>query len=322
MRILVTGATGFIGSEVARQLAAAGSRPRVLVRRLTRAPLLASLDVEPRFGDLDSPSSLRRALRGIDAVIHLGGRATFEPYDRLRPTLVDGTGRLAACAAEEGVDRIVFGSSLFVYPGTGPVDDSTPPRPVLGYGRAKLHAEAVLQAVEDAGGPAAALVRLPHVYGPESLLFGMVRRRLVLFPGRGDNAFAQLHVADAARVLIAAAEQRWTGAAPVADEQPVTWNEFFEVLRSAAPRTRVLRIPEPMARLGAGVAGALMGRLGPTMLGTDTVRGWNLTLPMAGGRLWDELGLRPRYPSVLSGIPATLDSCVAFRWVHPLSDWS
>ncbi len=322
MTILVTGATGFIGSEVARQLAATGQQTRVMVRRPSRAPLLAGLDVEPVYGDLTSIPSLVRAVQGVDVVIHLGGRATFEPYSRLRPTMVEGTAHLARVAAEAGVGHIVFGSSMFVYDGSAAIGDDTAARPKLGYGQAKLDAEAALSRTTEAGGPTVASIRLPHVYGPQSLLFGLVRRRRVVFPGPGDNPFAQLHVEDAARVLIAAALQRWTGTAPVADDETVTWNDFFAILTTFAPDTRVLRVPWRLAVGGAAVAGTLLSRRGPTMVSADTVKGWNLSLRLTHCRLWSELDLLPRYRGVLEGIPACLDGSVAFRWRHPMFDRS
>lgn len=322
MTILVTGATGFIGSEVVRQLAAAGQQTRVMVRRPSRAPLLAGLDVEPLYGDLTSVPSLARAVRGVDVVIHLGGRATFEPYSRLFPTMVQGTAQLARVAAEAGVGHIVYGSSMFVYDGSSAIGDETTASPALAYGRAKLDAEAALSRITEAGGPTVASVRLPHVYGPQSLLFGLVRQRMVVFPGPGDNPFAQLHVEDAARLLIAAALQRWSGTAPVADDESVTWNDFFEILTTFAPNTRVVRVPRRLATGGAGVAGAVLGRRGPTMVSADTIRGWNLSLRLTSRRLWSELDLVPRYRGVLEGIPACLDGSVAFRWRHPVFDHS
>ena len=322
MTILLTGATGFIGSEVVRQLAAAGEKTRVMVRRPSRAPLLAGLDVEPLFGDLTSIPSLARAVKGVDVVIHLGGRATFEPYSRLFPTMVEGTAQLARVAADAGVGHIVYGSSMFVYDGSTVIGDDTVASPALAYGQAKLDAEAALRRTTEAGGPTVASIRLPHVYGPQSLLFGQVRHRKVVFPGPGDNAFAQLHVEDAARVLIGAALQRWSGTAPVADDETVTWNDFFEILTTFAPETRVVRVPRRLATGGAAVAGMVLGRRGPTMVSADTIRGWNLSLRLTSGRLWSELDLVPRYRGVLEGIPACLDGSVAFRWRHPVFDHS
>jgi uncharacterized protein YbjT (DUF2867 family) len=72
-KVLVTGATGFIGIEVSRQLAEHGMRPRLMVRRPVRGLMLRSLDAEIMQADIRSPESLRRILAGIDTVIHLGG---------------------------------------------------------------------------------------------------------------------------------------------------------------------------------------------------------------------------------------------------------
>ena len=319
MRTLVTGATGFIGLEVTRQLSAAGARPRVLVRRPSRAALLSGLDVETVEGDLGSATSLRRAVDGVDAVIHLAARATMEPYPYVRPTLVDGTDRLVRAAVAAGVGHVTFGSSVLVHDeADGPVRDDTPARSRLGYGRAKIEAERLLAS----SGVPAACVRLPHVYGPHSLLFGMVRRRVVPFPGSGRARFGQLHVEDAARVLVAASSQRWTGCAAVADRWSPTWDEFFAVLAGAAPLTRVVRVPPAVGWAGTRVAGPLLSRVGPTIVSPDTVRSWNVDLPVETSSLWSALGLAPHHPTVRDGIPAVLDGSVAFRWRHPLFDRS
>jgi len=67
-RVLVTGATGFIGYEVARQLSDRGFRPRLMVRRPERGDLLSGLDAELIHGDLTRPSSLVRAVQGVDTI--------------------------------------------------------------------------------------------------------------------------------------------------------------------------------------------------------------------------------------------------------------
>ena len=71
MKTLVTGATGFVGSHVARQLVERGDTVRALVRRSSRIDNLASLDVEPVYGDLQDPDTLLQAVKGVGRVFHV-----------------------------------------------------------------------------------------------------------------------------------------------------------------------------------------------------------------------------------------------------------
>ena len=321
-RVLVTGATGFIGYEVARQLCAQGLRPRLMVRRPERGSLLSGLDAELIHGDLTRPSSLTRAVQGIDTVLHLGARAAFETYARVYPTIVQGSMALLQTAQQAGVQRFVYASSLFVYgPQTHPITAQTPAIPCLDYGRAKLEAESALATQARQTGMRFAAIRLPHVYGARGLLFQQLHGGLALFPGRGDNLFSHLHVEDAGRLLIEVAAQDWAGVSAVADDRSVPWHAFFATLREHYPRYRELHLPMWLARLGAMAIGPVMRwRSRPSLATPDTIVGWNLPLPVTPRLLWDELALKPRYATIDSGIPAVLDDCVAFRWRHPILD--
>jgi nucleoside-diphosphate-sugar epimerase len=322
MKILVTGATGFIGTEVARQLAWRGWQPRLAIRRPSRGPLVNALDAEVVHADLLAPATLRRAVVGCDAVIHLGGRAVFEPARRLVDTFVHGTRALAEAAVEAGVGRFVFASSLLVHGDEdAPITASTAPRPAVDYGRVKLFVERRLAALGSVAGMQVANVRLPHVYGPTDQLFGRIRRGWVVVPGRGDAPYAHLHVRDAARVLIAAAEQGWAGASAVGDHEPVGWRTFLAEVDRALPGLRVARFPAPFARAGTEVlASATSWRTRPLLQTPDAVVSWNLRLPVDPQALWPELGLQPQLPTYREGIAATLDDQVAFRWRHPVED--
>lgn len=320
--VLITGATGFIGVELVRQLGARGIRPRILVRRPHRAALLTSFETDPIQGDLTSPETLRRAVEGVDTIIHLGGRASFESYRRLRPTIVDGTVELGRMAAAAGVKHFVYASSLFVYGNQeAPIDGSTKAVPRLGYGRAKLEAEAGLAKIAASSGMGLACIRLPHVYGPQSILFHQVRSGFAVFPGRMTNRCGQLHVADAARILAAVGEQRWQGTSPVADTTNVTWAQYFDVLRELYPYFRLIPLPSWFALAGAAVLEPALSRQSrPTLYTKDTVVGFNLDLPVAPGLVWSDVGLEPQYPSAYEGIPAVLDGYVKYRWRHPMMD--
>lgn len=321
-KALVTGATGFIGVELVRELREMDVQTRLLVRRPHRAALLASWDTELVYGDLAVPSSLNRAVEGVDTVFHLGGRASFESYRRLKPTILDGTVALAQRAAAAGVEQFVFASSLFVYGNQSePIAAATPARPAIGYGIAKLEAENRLSAIAASSGMGVASLRLPHVYGPQSILFEQVRRGFAIFPGGMTNRCGQLHVEDAARALALAGRQRWTGSSPVADEEIVTWSDYFAILGELYPSMRLLPLPKWFGYSGAAIVEPLASRKGrPTLYTKDTVIGFNLNVPVAPGLLWQDLGATPRYPTVREGIPAVLDGYVHFRWRHPLTD--
>jgi len=322
MRFLVTGATGFIGYEVARQLAAAGARSRLMISRPERGMLLAGLDAELVLGDLTRPVSLPRAVAGMDAVIHLGARATFEDISTLRPTIVDGTLALAEAAASAGVRMFVYASSLLAY-GSSPsaISPATPALPQLDYGRAKLEAEAALATVAAHSQLRVAALRLPHVYGARDLMFEQIRRGSLFLPGRGHNLYAHMHVADAARILIETAQQGWTGASPLADTCSTTWRDFIGVIGDHYSRFRTYWIPSWMALSAtAAISLALSWRKRPTIMTRGSVVGFNLNLPVEPGLVWKDLGIAPRYPTVNEGIPAALDECVAFRWRHPVFD--
>jgi nucleoside-diphosphate-sugar epimerase len=322
-RVLVTGATGFIGYAVARKLAQRGLRPRLMVRRPARGRLLSHLDAELVYGNLLRPESLARVVEGVDTIFHLAARATFERYNRLRPTIVGGSTELMKAATRAGVKRFVFASSLLVYGSTdGEIDASTPARPQIGYGIAKVEAEESLRRQASAG-MELAILRLPHVYGARSFLFDQLKNGFLLFPGSGENVYSHLHVEDAADLLVEVAARGWTGTSPVADHDPSTWNGFFGVLDKFYPAMRLLQIPAALAIAGASVLEAgLSRRKSPTLFTADTVRGWLLNLPVRRGLVWQELGLEPRYPSINVGIPASLDETVAFRWLHSTVDRS
>jgi nucleoside-diphosphate-sugar epimerase len=321
---LVTGATGFIGLEVARQLAAAGQRPRLVVRRPNRGALLHQLDAELVQADLRSPASLRRAVAGCDRVIHLAGRAVFERAPRLVDTFVHGTRNLAEAAADAGVERFVFASSLLVHgPQAAPITAVTPPRPIVDYGHVKRYVERKLTAFGQRTGLQVANIRLPHVYGPTDQLFSRVQRRQLLIPGRSSRPYAHLHVTDAARVLVRAAELGWVGSSPVGDAEPAGWDDVLGYLQELQPDVTIIRVPEALALLGTRMlAPALALRSAPALQTPDAVRSWNLELPVDPDALWPELGIRPQYPTYREGIPAVLDACVAFRWRHPVADRS
>lgn len=322
-KVLVTGATGFIGFEVARQLADRGLRPRLLVRRPLRGMILKALDAEIMQGDLMQADSLARAVAGIDTVIHLGALAAFISYRLVRPSIVEGSRNLMEAARGAGVAQMVYGGSLLVYGNqVGVIDQNTPPRPASGYGRAKLEAEQMMRAMAGEAGMRFASLRLPHTYGARSLFFEEARRGRIFFPGSGRNRYAHMNVVDAARALIHTAASGLSGAMVVADDLPCTWNEFFEAVRTYYPRLSVTRIPQALALIGTGLLDAACTLLHrPNLYSVGAVRSWNLNQPVEPETLPRVIGIAPLYPTIQEGIPAVLDESIAFCWRHSMKDF-
>jgi nucleoside-diphosphate-sugar epimerase len=316
-KVLVTGATGFIGIEVSRQLAERGMRPRLMVRRPVRGLMLRHLDAEIMQADIRSPASLRRILKGVDTVIHLGARAAFEPYPRLYPSIVKGSLNLMQAAIEARISNFVYGGSLLVYGDSAqPIDQESGTSPMSGYGRAKLEAELCLEELAAKAGIRFVSLRLPHVYGAHSLLFDQVRHGKVFFPGKGDNPFAHIHVIDAARALIQAAENGPPGLWAIADELSCTWNEYFETLKTYFPRLRVRHIPQKLSYLGTLILDVVYGLTAQTNpYPRGAISCWNLRLPVIPGTMEKTVGLDLKFPTIHDGIPAVLDDSISFYWL-------
>jgi UDP-glucose 4-epimerase len=147
-RILVTGASGFIGRAAVAALAAAGHAVRAATRRAPVLPFAPRVEVMAH-GDLEAPVDWTPLLAGIDAVIHLAGIAHVEGIAVVRYDCVNhlATVALARAALTAPVRRLIFMSSIRAQ--TGPASDvvlteATEPRPTDAYGRSKLAAETAL----------------------------------------------------------------------------------------------------------------------------------------------------------------------------------
>jgi dihydroflavonol-4-reductase len=114
VRVFITGATGFVGSHVARSYAAEGASLRLLTRHTSRLDSLTDIDAEMVTGDLREPEKLRSALIGCDALVHVAAdyRLWVRDPDQMYAANVTGTRELLKLAFETGVRRVVYTSSV------------------------------------------------------------------------------------------------------------------------------------------------------------------------------------------------------------------
>ncbi|HEY3044907.1 MAG TPA: SDR family oxidoreductase [Vicinamibacterales bacterium] len=174
MRILVTGATGFVGTALLRQLIADGRSVARATVRLEANALPAGIErvVAGDLDDLNRGADWRPALAGMDAVVHLAARvhvmreAVDDPLTAFRRINVAATLALARQAAAAGVRRFVYLSSIKVNGEAGVYTDHDPPAPADAYGISKHEAELGLRQLAHDTGLEVVIIRPPLVYGP------------------------------------------------------------------------------------------------------------------------------------------------------------
>jgi dihydroflavonol-4-reductase len=280
MRVLVTGASGFIGGAVARELQRRGHGVRALVRSRLRAKELARLGAELVVGELEDPTSLALALHETDAVVHAAGLTVeASPGDHSRVDIEGTRNVLEAVVARGGIERVLFVSSVAAMgpaPVGGRLEETMPCLPVSAHGRAKLDGERLVRALSrDAY--AYTIVRPPVVYGPGDRKLAPLYKlaQTGVLPGLDDatRRGSLIHIDDLVRGLADALESP-AGANEhflMADPEAPTLDEVLRTIGFAAGnQVTLLRLPRGavfgMAVLAQGLA-RLTGR--PTAFTPD-----------------------------------------------------
>jgi NADH dehydrogenase len=227
--ILVTGAAGFVGRRVVRELAGAGERVRALVRDLAGARALDELECELVRGDVTDPSSLVEAAAGCRAVVHLVAVITGRP-DRIEGTIAGGTANVVAAAREAGAARVVYVSALGV---------GQPETPDVPYYRAKVAAEAAVAG----SGLAHVILRPSFVFGADGGALPRFLRLARLAPvtpviGSGTQRLQPVWVDDLARAVHLSLEREVDAPVEIGGPDVVDWNELWRRVKAALGTTR------------------------------------------------------------------------------------
>jgi nucleoside-diphosphate-sugar epimerase len=209
--ILVTGAAGFIGSHLVRELRRRGDRVTCLVRPGEDISQIADLGCRMHTGDLLDKSTLAGAVAGADRIFHLAAVMGGVSPDTLFRVNCQGTKNLVEACREQGAapERFLFASSVTVMGPSGKdrlLNEDAPCRPLSAYGRSKLAAEEFLASAENT--LPYTIIRLPVVYGPGSdgglyIFFKLMSRGLQVNVGTLEATVC--FVWDVVRGMIAAA---------------------------------------------------------------------------------------------------------------------
>ncbi len=266
-RILVTGATGFVGRPLCSVLAHQGFSVRAAVRGASTA----HTECVP-IGDISPTTNWDRAVDGIDTIIHLAARVhvmretAADPLAEFRKVNVQPTLQLAKTAAARGVQRLIFLSSIKVN-GEGtislPYSESSAPAPQDAYAISKFEAEQGLMDIARSTGLEVVIVRPPLVYGPEvkgnfRRLLSWAHRGLPLPLGGASNRRSLIGVENLVSALIAcvrepqAANQTFL----VSDNEDLSTADLLRRAAAAMNRpARLFRLPESALAFAAMLAG-------------------------------------------------------------------
>jgi dihydroflavonol-4-reductase len=307
---VVTGGTGFVGAAVIRHLVAAGHRIRALARPGSDRRLLADLPVEIVDGDLTDAASLRRILKGCGCLFHVAAFYSLWARDRrlFYDINVEGTRRILQAAADAGVRRVVYTSTvgaLGIPEGGGVGTEETPVSladMVGDYKRSKFLAEEVARTFARQGLPVV-IVNPSTPVGPGDvkptptgqMIVDFLRGRMWAYLSTGLNL---VDVDDVAAGHLLAAERGRVGKRYILGCRNLTLREIFELLGQVAgirpPRLKVSAgLILPLAWLSEWVADHLTGR--PPLVPMDAVRMARKTMFFDSSKAILELGL-PQSP--------------------------
>lgn len=305
--VLVTGATGFVGHAVVGKLAVDGSFDGV-VAAVRRDDVSWPMSVMPVVvGDLLPTTDWSEALHGVDAVVHCAARVhvmqddSTDPLSAYREVNVDGTHNLARQAAQAGVRRFVFVSSIKVngestLPGRAFSADQEP-APLDAYGLSKLEAERGLWKIAAQTGMEVVIVRPPLVYGPGvkanfASMMRWVSRGVPLPLGRINNARSMVALSNLVDLLVtclkhpAAAGQTFL----VSDGEDVSTTELLRrTARAMGKRALLLPVPASWLEVVAALLGKramaqrLCGSLQVNIDKTRSMLGWAPPLTLDQG---------------------------------------
>lgn len=273
MTTLVTGATGFVGSHVARQLIASGQSVRVLVRASSNLRLLEDIAAERVEGDLRDAASIERAMRGVRRVFHVAAdyRLWTRHPEELYESNVEGTRRLIAAAQRAGVERVVYTSTVatIAVPRHGALPNETTQAGIdemIGhYKKSKFMAEQVAVEAARAGAPVV-IVNPTAPVGPGDwkptptgrIILDFLRGKMPAYVDTGLNVVA---VEDVAAGHLLAAEKGRSGERYILGGRNMTLKEILDALAAITGR-RAPRVKLPhVVALVAGYADEMYSRM-------------------------------------------------------------
>ncbi|MEN2998923.1 MAG: NAD(P)-dependent oxidoreductase [Brevinematia bacterium] len=255
MRILITGASGFIGHHLVELLHKEGFEIKCLVRKTSKVDEIKD-KVKLVYGEVTIPSSLEEAVKDVDYIIHAAGVVKAVSSKHYYLVNTQGTINLfnATLRFNPNIKRFVFISSQAASaPSTEPISEGFPPSPVTSYGKSKLASEKFLE--ENLSKLPITIIRPCSVYGPydkEFLpIYKMINLGVELLVKGGKTKLSMVYVKDLAKSILLAMTSETTIGKKYFSAHPevVYLSDFYKLIEKALGKKFVLRIPTPVSLL-------------------------------------------------------------------------
>ncbi|MCX7765471.1 MAG: NAD-dependent epimerase/dehydratase family protein [Candidatus Sumerlaeia bacterium] len=328
MKVLVTGASGFIGSHLAEKLAQRGDEVFCLVRRTSDISFLKTLPVKLIYGDLDDINSLRQAVKDKEMIYHPAGVIKTRHREDYYRANQGGTRNLLEAIIITGtrLRRFVYVSSQAACgpsPDGKPLSEADSCKPITDYGRSKLAGEEVVRSICCPNYIPYTIIRPPSVFGPRDkeilFFFRQAKKGKIPVIGKDEKYFSLIYVKDLVEGIILAGESEKSIGETyfIAYPQALTWQNIADLFSRIFQRICGLRyIPVSVAYIFA-LASEFFSHI--TARNTIISRDKILELSQkywicSADKIKNQLGFTPRTP-LETAIRETADWYKAHGWL-------
>ncbi|HUF02553.1 MAG TPA: NAD-dependent epimerase/dehydratase family protein [Aridibacter sp.] len=298
MKVLVTGASGAVGTVLVEELVRSGVSVRAAVRNAEAVSFPG--EVEVVSCDLRDEEFVRRAVEGISTIYHFAAKLHInDPSDSFRREYKEiNVGATRSLIELSGCERFIYASTINVYGTGGPFDEESPTDPSGLYAETKAEAERLVLAH-----PGGTVLRFAAVYGrgmkgnfPK--LVSAIRKGMFAYVGSGKNRRTLVHERDAVRAAIVCADDdRSKGKIyNVTDGEVHTLEEIVEAISKAlGKKPPSIHLPESLARAAFAGGDVFLKIAGKEMRLTPLVDKINEDIEVSGKRIQEELGFEPEF---------------------------
>ena len=305
MKVLVTGASGFIGSALVSALTKKGHEVICLIRKEESKEKFKGMKVEFRVADITNEDALSEALYGIDVdvLFHLAAINPLEKDKKIQQHVnVDGMKNVIDACLKGKVGLFVYaqGTGVFGDVKGKMIDESTPRKPDTDFAKTRSKAEEMLWLASKKDDLPSTVLILGDVYGPSGWFADLIVKRLrdgsFKIPGSGDYYRSLVHVDDVANALALVGEKNAkNNTYIVCDDEPVKFEEFVNLVADKLGMKRPGKAPAFLAKMAVG---------------SDMIKLLTYSTRARNTKIKNELGFALQYPTYREGVEAALRDLV------------